>query len=118
MELPERFHRGKQVASYVGLVPEEKSSGDRRRKMGKLVRYHEAELESYVQRKTCVSKARATAEERHERYGSPCVIEIELHRVLRDEWTNVMKWLNNLDLLRAAGLERLILHRLTVATEL
>jgi len=32
-------------------------------KMGKLVRYHEAELESYVQRKTCVSKARATAEE-------------------------------------------------------
>jgi len=34
-------------------------------KMGKLVRYHEAELESYVQRKTCVSKARATAEERH-----------------------------------------------------
>jgi predicted DNA-binding transcriptional regulator AlpA len=32
-------------------------------KLGKLVRYHEAELESYVQRKTCVSKARATAEE-------------------------------------------------------
>jgi len=28
---PERFHCGKQVASYVGLVPEEKSSGDRRR---------------------------------------------------------------------------------------
>ncbi len=34
-------------------------------KMGKLVRYHEGELESFVQRKTCVSKARATAEERH-----------------------------------------------------
>jgi hypothetical protein len=34
-------------------------------KMGKLVRYDEAELESYIQRKTCVSKARATAEERH-----------------------------------------------------
>jgi len=33
-------------------------------KMGKLVRYHEAELESYVQCKTCVSKARAIAEER------------------------------------------------------
>ena len=32
-------------------------------KMGRLVRYHAAELESYVQRKTCVSKARATAEE-------------------------------------------------------
>ena len=33
-------------------------------KIGKLVRYHEAELETYLQRKTCVSKARATAEER------------------------------------------------------
>ena len=32
-------------------------------KMGRLVRYHAAELESYLQRKTCVSKARATAEE-------------------------------------------------------
>jgi hypothetical protein len=32
-------------------------------KMGRLVRYHTGELESYVQRKTCVSKARATAEE-------------------------------------------------------
>src|SRR5215475_12544479 len=28
---PERFHCGKQVASYVGLVPTEASSGDRRR---------------------------------------------------------------------------------------
>ena len=28
---PERFHCGKQVASYVGLVPAEESSGDRRR---------------------------------------------------------------------------------------
>ncbi len=28
---PERFHCGKQVASYVGLVPKEESSGDRRR---------------------------------------------------------------------------------------
>ena len=28
---PERFHGGKQVASYVGLVPAEASSGDRRR---------------------------------------------------------------------------------------
>ena len=28
---PERFPCGKQLASYVGLVPEEKSSGDRRR---------------------------------------------------------------------------------------
>ena len=28
---PERFHCGKQIASYVGLVPAEKSSGDRRR---------------------------------------------------------------------------------------
>ena len=27
---PERFHCGKQIASYLGLVPEEKSSGDRR----------------------------------------------------------------------------------------
>jgi len=32
-------------------------------KMGRLVRYHAAELESYLQRRTCVSKARATAEE-------------------------------------------------------
>lgn len=32
-------------------------------KMGKLVRYHQVELESYIQRRTCVSKARATAEE-------------------------------------------------------
>jgi len=32
-------------------------------KMGRLVRYHADELESYVQRKTCASKARATAEE-------------------------------------------------------
>jgi len=32
-------------------------------KMGRLVRYHTAALESYLQRKTCVSKARATAEE-------------------------------------------------------
>ncbi|MGB8114044.1 MAG: IS110 family transposase [Candidatus Sulfotelmatobacter sp.] len=29
--IPERFHCGKQVASYVGLVPKEESSGDRRR---------------------------------------------------------------------------------------
>ena len=28
---PERFQCGKQIASYIGLVPEEKSSGDRRR---------------------------------------------------------------------------------------
>ena len=28
---PQRFHCGKQVASYVGLVPSEESSGDRRR---------------------------------------------------------------------------------------
>jgi len=28
---PERFHCGKQIASYVGLVPREESSGDRRR---------------------------------------------------------------------------------------
>ena len=28
---PQRFHCGKQVASYVGLVPAEESSGDRRR---------------------------------------------------------------------------------------
>jgi transposase len=29
--VPERFHCGKQIASYVGLVPSEESSGDRRR---------------------------------------------------------------------------------------
>ena len=28
---PDRFHCGKQIASYVGLVPEENSSGNRRR---------------------------------------------------------------------------------------
>src|SRR6266581_6992324 len=28
---PGRFHCGKQIASYVGLVPSEESSGDRRR---------------------------------------------------------------------------------------
>jgi hypothetical protein len=27
---PERFHCGKQIGSYIGLVPDEKSSGDRR----------------------------------------------------------------------------------------
>src|SRR5205085_3635070 len=31
MGTPERFQCGKQIASYVGLVPAEKSSGDRRR---------------------------------------------------------------------------------------
>ena len=31
LELLERFHCGKQIASYVGLVPTEESSGDRRR---------------------------------------------------------------------------------------
>jgi len=29
--MPERFHCGKQLASYIGLVPTEESSGDRRR---------------------------------------------------------------------------------------
>ena len=29
--MPERFHCGKQIASYIGLVPSEESSGDRRR---------------------------------------------------------------------------------------
>ena len=28
---PERFHCGKQIASYLGLVPTEESSGERRR---------------------------------------------------------------------------------------
>jgi hypothetical protein len=37
--------------------------------------------------------------------GSPSVSEIELKRVLRREWANVVKWLNNLDLLRAGGLD-------------
>jgi len=37
-------------------------------KLGKLVRYDEAELESYLQRRTCVSKARATAEEHRVAY--------------------------------------------------
>jgi hypothetical protein len=50
--------------------------------------------------------------------GSPCVSEIELNCVLMDEWANVVKWLNNLDLLRAAGLERLMLHRLNVGKRL
>jgi hypothetical protein len=42
--------------------------------------------------------------------GSPCVSEIELNRVLVQEWTNVVKWLNNLDLLRAAGIGAAILR--------
>ena len=29
--MPERFHCGKQLSSYIGLVPTEESSGDRRR---------------------------------------------------------------------------------------
>lgn len=29
--MPERFHCGKQITSYIGLVPSEESSGDRRR---------------------------------------------------------------------------------------
>ncbi len=42
--------------------------------------------------------------------GSPNVCEIELNRVLIDEWPNVVKWLKNFDLLRSSGLERLILR--------
>ena len=37
--------------------------------------------------------------------GSPCVSEIELNRVLMNDWPNVLKWLSNLDLLRVAGIE-------------
>jgi hypothetical protein len=44
------------------------------------------------------------------RAGSPCVSEIELNRVLMNEWPNVLKWLNNLDLLRVAGLEAVTLR--------
>jgi transposase len=28
---PERFHRGKQIGSYIGLIPSEDSSGGRQR---------------------------------------------------------------------------------------
>jgi hypothetical protein len=42
--------------------------------------------------------------------GSPNVTEIELNHVLINEWPNVMKWLKNFDLLRSAGMERLILR--------
>lgn len=42
--------------------------------------------------------------------GSPSVSEIELNRALRNEWTSVLKWLKNFDLLRSAGLEKLTLH--------
>ena len=45
-----------------------------------------------------------------ERCGSPCVSEIELNRALRSEWTSVLKWLKNFDLLRCSGLEKLTLH--------
>lgn len=41
------------------------------------------------------------------RIGSPCVSEIELKREVRAKWPNIMKWLNNLDLLKVVGLERL-----------
>jgi hypothetical protein len=34
-------------------------------KMGKLVRYPMVALEAYIQRKTCVSEARATVEKNH-----------------------------------------------------
>lgn len=29
--IPERFHRGRQIASYLGLIPREDSSADERR---------------------------------------------------------------------------------------
>jgi hypothetical protein len=44
------------------------------------------------------------------RFGSPCVSEIELTHVLTKDWANVVKWLNKLDLLRATGLEGLMLQ--------
>jgi hypothetical protein len=36
--------------------------------------------------------------------GSATVSEIELARLLLDDWTNVLIWLRNLDLLRSSGL--------------
>lgn len=36
--------------------------------------------------------------------GSPNVSEIELTQLLVDDWTNVLIWLRNLDLLRSSGL--------------
>jgi len=34
--------------------------------------------------------------------GSPIVSEIELNRLMICDWTNMLKWLKNLDLLRSA----------------
>jgi len=36
--------------------------------------------------------------------GSPTASEIELARLLLDDWTNVLIWLKNLDFLRSSGL--------------
>ena len=63
---PERFHCGKQIASYVGLVPEEKSSGDRRRqghisKQGNvLLRFLLLEVGPRRRRLLCGSTSRRT----------------------------------------------------------
>jgi hypothetical protein len=42
------------------------------------------------------------------RLGSPYVSEIELSRLLTDEWPNVLNWLKKLDLLRSGELDRLV----------
>lgn len=42
--------------------------------------------------------------------GSPNVSEIELNRMLSEDWNRVVKWLKNFDLLRSSGLEKLTLH--------
>jgi hypothetical protein len=38
------------------------------------------------------------------KFGSPRLQELELTRMLDDNWNSVLNWLRNLDLLRAAGL--------------
>lgn len=40
-----------------------------------------------------------------ENFGSPFACEIELRHRLSSEWTLVVKWLGNLDLLRLAGIQ-------------
>lgn len=47
---------------------------------------------------------------RLKKFGSPSLSEIELGGTLANEWNDVVKWLCNLDLLRAAGLEQVMLR--------
>jgi hypothetical protein len=49
-------------------------------------------------------------QEQKSKFGSASVSEIELSGKLVADWTAVVDWLRRLELLRAAGVARLIAH--------